>query len=69
MKTMTMTLFHRTDMAKTIPYQLRLDPVRLKNIAKTSKLIRLRFPDTMRQAIDFGLPVLEKMHRENRAKK
>lgn len=46
-------------MAKTKPYPVRLGEVREANIKKTAKKVNLSFPDTMRQAVDFGLPVLE----------
>jgi len=48
-------------MPKTRPYQLRFsDEGQRKRIRDAAKDVKLSFPDTLRQAIDYGLPVLRK---------
>lgn len=43
----------------TEPFAVRLTKIQKKNIMETSREVGLSFPDTLRKAIDFGLPVLK----------
>lgn len=47
-------------MPASTPYPLRLSPDLRREIIRTSAAVNLTFPEVMRQAILFGLPVLEK---------
>lgn len=47
-------------MPPTVPYPLRLTESLRKEIERTSGAVNLSFPDTMRQALKYGLPVVEK---------
>lgn len=47
-------------MPATVPYPLRLTEAIRKEITRTSEAVNLSFPDTMRQAMIFGLPIVEK---------
>lgn len=46
-------------MASTTPYPLRLSDEQREEIKKTALLVSLPFPETMRLAIKFGLPIVE----------
>lgn len=47
-------------MPATAPYPIRLSPDLRKEITRVAAVTSMTFPDAARQAMLFGLPVLEK---------
>lgn len=47
-------------MPTTPPYSVRLADDLRKDIVRISEAVNLSIPDTMRQAMIFGLPIVEK---------